>query len=130
MSQQFNEVRVATSGRATFDLSHHQVTTSDFGYLIPICYRDMVPNDDFVVKPSLFVRLAPMAFPAYARVKCRVHNFFVPYRILFKKWNSFLEGSTNLVPPYFTIANMRNMFADDKQFNSSANILRILAIVK
>ena len=46
MSQQFNEVRVGTSARSTFDLSHHQVTTSDFGYLIPICVRDMIPNDE------------------------------------------------------------------------------------
>ena len=82
MSQQFNEVRVGTSARSTFDLSHHQVTTSDFGYLIPICVRDMIPNDDFVVTPSVFCRLGSLAFPAYARITCRVHSFFVPFFLI------------------------------------------------
>ena len=34
MSQQFNEVRISTVARSTFDMKHHHVTTSDFGYII------------------------------------------------------------------------------------------------
>ena len=83
MSQLFNRIKVATSNRSTFDLSHHQVTTSDFGYIIPICYRDMLPNDDFVVKPNIFCRLAPLNVPTYGRIKCSVYHFFVPYRLLY-----------------------------------------------
>lgn len=118
MSQQFNEVRVANTARSTFDLSHHQVTTSDFGYLIPICVRDMVPNDDFVVKPSLFCRLAPLAFPTYGRIICRVHSFFVPYRILYGKWSEFItrSKSTNTIPPFFTVSTLRQALRSDPQF--------------
>lgn len=124
MSQQFNEVRVGNSARSTFDLSHHQVTTSDFGYLIPICVRDLVPNDDVVCKPSLFTRLAPMAFPAYGRITCRVHSFFVPYRILYPHWSEFITQSqaNNTIPPYFTVSVLRQALAADRQFNPDAEL--------
>lgn len=124
MSQQFNEVRVGNSARSTFDLSHHQVTTADFGYLIPICVRDLVPNDDVVCKPSLFTRLAPMAFPAYGRITCRVHSFFVPYRILYPHWNEFITQSqaNNTIPPYFTVSVLRQALAADRQFNPDAEL--------
>lgn len=124
MSQQFNEVRVGTSARSTFDLSHHQVTTSDFGYLIPICVRDMVPNDDFTVTPSLFARLGPFAFPAYARITCRVHSFFVPYRILYPHWSEFItqSPSNNTIPPYFTVSVLRQALNTDPQFSSTQGL--------
>lgn len=124
MSQVFNEVRVGTSARSTFDLSHHQVTTSDFGYLIPICVRDMVPNDDFVVKPNLFCRLAPLAVPTYGRIECRVHSFFVPYRILYPHWNEFITQSkaNNTVPPYFTQSVLSSALQSDPQFSSLSGL--------
>ena len=126
MSQQFNEVKVGNTSRSTFDLSHHQVTTSDFGYLIPICVRDMVPNDDFVVKPNLFCRLAPLALPTYGKITCRVHSFFVPYRLLFPHWNEFItqSSSNNTIPPFFTVSVLRQALNADPQFGSGTNLPR------
>lgn len=124
MSQQFNEVRVGNSSRSTFDLSHHQVTTSDFGYLIPICVRDLCPNDDVVCKPSLFARLAPLAFPTYGRITCRVHSYFVPYRILYPHWSEWItqSPSNNTIPPYFTVSTLRQALAADPQFSGSTGL--------
>lgn len=126
MSQQFNEVKVGNTSRSTFDLSHHQVTTSDFGYLIPICVRDMVPNDDFVVKPNIFCRLAPLALPTYGRITCRVHSFFVPYRLLYPHWNEFItqSSSNNTIPPFFTVSVLRQALNADPQFGSGTNLPR------
>lgn len=126
MSQLFNRIKVANAKRSTFDLSHHQVTTTDFGYLIPICVRDMVPNDDFVVTPNLFCRLAPMAFPTYGRITCRVHSFFVPYRILYGHWSEFITQSkaTNTTPPFFTVSVLRQALQNDKQFNPQGTLAR------
>lgn len=119
MSQLFSKIKVGNSKRSTFDLSHHQVTTSDFGYIIPICYRDMVPNDDFVVKPEVFVRLAPLASPAYGNIVCRLHHFFVPYRILYPQWDSFIvqDSSNNTVPPYFLASDLIDYLKTDKSVN-------------
>lgn len=117
MSQLFDKIKVGTSKRSTFDLSHHQVTTSDFGYLVPICYRDMVPNDDFVVTPNIFCRLSPLAVPVYGRITCRVHHFFVPYRILFPSWNAFItqDRNNNEIPPYFEFGYLQQALATDPQ---------------
>lgn len=122
MSQQFNEVKVASTARSTFDLSHHQVTTSDFGYLIPVCVRDLVPNDDVVVTPHAFCRLAPLAVPTYGRITARFHSFFVPYRILFRHWEAFITQSPSNyhIPPFFTVSVLRQALAVDPQFNEAA----------
>lgn len=124
MSQQFNEVRVASSARSTFDLSHHQVMTSDFGYLTPICVRDMVPGDDYVVTPSVFCRLAPLAVPTYGRIVCRVHSFFVPYRILYPHWHEFITQSSgnSTLPPYFTGSSLIQAIEADPQFSFSSGL--------
>lgn len=126
MSQLLNKIKVGNSKRSTFDLSHHQVTTSDFGYLIPICYRDMIPNDDFVVKPAVFCRLAPLAVPTYGRISCRLHHFFVPYRILYNDWDSFITGSSNnsTVPPYATSTDLDHVLLGDPQYNTSGQEIR------
>lgn len=126
MSQIFDKIKVASGKRSTFDLSHDQVTTSDFGYLVPICYRDMVPNDDFVVSPNIFTRLAPLAVPTYGRITCRVHHFFVPYRILYPHWDAFItQSSANLtVPPYFPASTLKQSLNLDPQFSDASTTLK------
>jgi len=123
----FDKIKVGGTKRSTFDLSHNQVTTSDFGYLIPICYRDMVPNDDFVITPHLFTRLSPLAVPTFtnAGIKCRVHHFFVPYRILYGHWDAFItqDKSNHTVPPYFTLSFLRQLLTLDSQFNGQGTPL-------
>lgn len=122
MSQLFNRIKVANAKRSTFDLSHHQVTTTDFGYLIPICYRDMLPNDDFVVNPRLFCRLSPLAVPTYGKIVARVHHFFVPYRILYPHWDAFItqSQSNQTIPPYLSVATIQSQLMYDKQYNSTS----------
>lgn len=129
MSQQFSKINIASTSRSTIDLSHHQVTTTDFGYIIPICVRDMVPNDDYVVKPSLFCRLTPLAFPTYGEITCRVHSFFVPYRILYPDWDKFIVNSSanQTVPPFLTVNDLYNELKNDPQhpdFVTSSSAVR------
>lgn len=123
MSQLFNKVRIGQTERNTFDLSHHQVTTADFGQLIPICYKDLLPNDDITVKPDIFVRLAPLATPAYAKIKARVFHFFVPYRVLYGYWDSFItqSSSNHTVPPYFTVEQLSTLLGDDPQIDPTSS---------
>ena len=118
MPQLFNKIKIGTTKRTTIDLSHQQVTTSDFGYIIPICVREIVPNDEFVVKPNVFVRLAPMAVPTYGRIKCKIFHFFVPNRIMFPDWDSFIgsDSTNNTVPPYALVSDLRAVLNNDPQF--------------
>lgn len=125
MSQLFNRMKVGAPSRSTFDLSHQQVTTSDFGYLIPICVRDMVPNDDFVVTPMMQIRTAALGLPTYARIKAKVFSFFVPYRILYPYWDAFItqDTSNHTVPPYFLVQTLRSAIATDPAIDPSSSIL-------
>lgn len=120
----FDSVKVSTGSRSTFDLSHHQVTTTDFGYLTPVCVREMLPNDDFTFHPRVFCRLAPTAKPFYGRIKCRLHHFFVPNRILWKYWDSFITDSTvglSLSVPYFTFGAIQTALQKDPQINGGSS---------
>lgn len=129
MSQLFDKIKVGSVKSSTFDLSHNQITTSDFGYLVPICYRDMVPNDDFTVKHDLFTRLAPLAVPTFtpSPIKVRVHNFFVPYRILFPHWDAFItqDPNNNYIPPYLTGSDIDQWVSRDKAYYSTSSSHRL-----
>ena len=102
MSQEFSRVKVSTNKRSSIDLSHDQVTSTDFGKLIPICVRECLPDDDISLDPRVFIRLAPLAVPTFGRIKARVHTFFVPNRILWCRWDRWITGTTNVSLPYFT----------------------------
>lgn len=119
MSQEFNNVKIQTNKRSTFDMSHHQVTTTDFGKIIPIACREVVPGDKWDINPKVFIRLFPMAAPTYGYIKCRVHTFFVPNRIMWKEWNNFIDGKSSQLPPYLTVGNICQWLATEKNFDSS-----------
>lgn len=102
MSQEFSRVKVSTNKRSSIDLSHDQVTSTDFGKIIPICVRECLPGDDISLDPRVFIRLAPLAVPTFGRIKARVHTFFVPNRILWKGWDRWITGTSNVSLPYFT----------------------------
>lgn len=126
MSQLFDKIKVGSVKSSTFDLSHNQITTSDFGYLVPICYRDMVPNDHFTVKHDLFTRLAPLAVPTFtpSPIKVRVHNFFVPYRILFPHWDAFItqDPNNNYIPPFLQGSDIMQWEGKDKAFTPGSDL--------
>lgn len=117
MSQEFKNVKVSTGRRSTFDLSHDQVTSSDFGKIIPIMCRECLPGDKWTVDPNVFVRLAPLAVPTYGRIKCRVHTFFVPNRILWRDWDNYIVGNSQSLPPYMTVSTLAQIFMLDPAFD-------------
>ena len=119
MSQEFNSVKIAINKRSTFDMSHHQVTTSDFGKIIPIACREVLPGDKWTIDPKVFIRLFPLAAPTYGYIKCRVHTFFVPNRIMWREWDNYISGKSQQTPPYLTVGNMCHWLATEKNFDSS-----------
>lgn len=117
MSQEFSKFKIGITKRNTFDRSHHQVTTSDFGKLIPICCREVLPGDKWEIDPQVFIRLFPLAAPTYGYIKCRVHTFFVPNRIMWKEWDNYISGKSSQIPPYVTVGNMGQWLSSEKNFD-------------
>jgi len=75
-----------------FDLSHEVKGVNDMGNLIPIYYEDVIPGDRFNIKANVVIRFNPMVSPLLHAVKMKVYYFFVPYRLVWDEWETFITG--------------------------------------
>lgn len=101
----FNSVAVRKPSRNTFDLSHDIKLSGDMGELIPILSEEVLPGDVWRLRSETLVRLAPMVAPVMHRVNINIEYFFVPNRIIWPNWESFISppesNSTPPAHPYF-----------------------------
>lgn len=82
------EVKNKTS-RSAFDLSRRVISSAKCGELLPCFVEDMLPGDHIKINPSLFTRLAPLNTSNFARINQYVNFYFVPYRLLYRDFNTF-----------------------------------------
>lgn len=92
MSKIFEKIGAGKPRMSSFDLSHEKKLTFNMGELIPILVQEILPSDRFSVKTEAMMRLAPMIAPIMHRVDLTVHYFFVPNRIIWKGWETFITG--------------------------------------
>jgi hypothetical protein len=92
MSNIFNINAFSKPRYNAFDLSHEKKLSCNMGDLVPIFLEEIVPGDKFKVRTELLVRLAPMIAPVMHRVNVFIHFFFVPNRIVWDNWESFITG--------------------------------------
>lgn len=79
--------------RSQHDLSFIHSLSLDMGYLVPLGAIDVLPGDSMRVAASVLARVAPLAKPVMHPVEIRVHNWFVPNRILWDDWEDFIVGN-------------------------------------
>lgn len=63
------------------------------GYLVPLACIDVLPGDTFISKVNMLARVAPLEKPVMHPVEIRVHNWFVPNRIIWDDWEDFIVGN-------------------------------------
>ena len=99
----FQSVQALRPGMSVFDLSYMKTFTCDMGQLIPIMADEMVPGDVFKIGNQSVIRFQPLVAPILHEINAYVHYFFVPYRLLWSNWESFIsggaDGSDASVPP-------------------------------
>lgn len=78
--------------RSMFDLSHERKYTCDMGALVPSFVQEVLPGDTFNCLTNAVVRLSPLLSPMMHRVDIFTHYYFVPYRLLWNNWQSFITG--------------------------------------
>lgn len=88
----FNTVELRRPQRSTFDLSHDKRLSMQMGYLYPVVVQECVPTDSFNGSTEILVRLAPLLAPIYDQVQVFYHCFFVPMRLLWDEWETFITG--------------------------------------
>lgn len=98
MNQKRNQnVQVAVNKKFKHDLSHQHLTTIDWFRLQPIGCMEMVAGDKFDFNVRTLIEASPLATKVYGSAHLDIHAFFVPFRILWKDWNSYYygDGSNN-----------------------------------
>lgn len=86
------KVKALNPPKSVFNLSYEKKFDFDFGQLIPVCCEEMVPGDVFKVGNEIVIRFNPLFAPILQEINAYVHYFFVPTRIIFDDWESFITG--------------------------------------
>lgn len=78
--------------RSLHSLSHYRNLTCDMGELVPISCTEVLAGDTFQHVTSLLVRTNPLLAPVMHPVHAKVHHWFVPFRLIWDDWESFITG--------------------------------------
>lgn len=104
-----NSVQLTKPNRNAFDLTHDLKLSMRMGELVPTLCMECVPGDTHILGTESLFRLAPLVAPMMHRVDVTHHYFFVPYRLLWKQWEDFVNSFNTQINrplmPYSIINN-------------------------
>lgn len=110
MSRIFSQTPVKRPKRNVFDLSHTRKLSCNMGQLVPILCQEVVPGDKFRGSTQILARMAPMLAPVMHSVNVYTHFFFVPNRLIWDDWESFItggpDGTSSPSFPRFRLVNL------------------------
>lgn len=98
---------------SSFDMSHEHKTSLAFGKIAPVFLQEVLPGDKWHISTSAFLRTMPLLSPMMHKLDLKVRFFFVPNRLIWHQWESFIsqgraevfgsssDPSSNLVVPSF-----------------------------
>ena len=95
LSKVFNKVPVKVMDRSGFDMSHENLFSAKIGTLIPASVEEVLPGDVVSVGGAVSVELPPLATNFKGRLDAKLETFFVPNRIIWKGWQSFITQDIN-----------------------------------
>lgn len=82
MAKLFNNVGGLKPSRSAFNLSQSCVLDADFGEIIPVYARKVVPGDIFQMSQEAVIRTTPLVTPIYSGIDFKTYTFFMPLRLL------------------------------------------------
>lgn len=78
--------------RYKHSLSYYRLLTCNMGLLIPAGVVEVLPGDTFQHSTSLFMRLSPLVTPPMHPVVATIHQWYVPFRLVWDNFESFITG--------------------------------------
>ncbi|MEM2002689.1 MAG: major capsid protein [Candidatus Methanomethylicaceae archaeon] len=81
--------------RNKFSLSNTKLLSCDMGELVPIGLTEVLPGDTFQHATSLLLRVSPLLAPVMHTVHVRIHHWFVPHRLVWEDFESFITGGAD-----------------------------------
>lgn len=92
----FESVPVQIPDRSGFDLSHEVLTTAKCGTVVPITHFEVLPGDTISMGSMLKVTLPPFAVPFMGRIDAELTAAFIPNRLLWAGWQSFITNNNGI----------------------------------
>ena len=103
-------------GRTAFDVSEKSIFDADIGRLTPVVIKEVLPGDIVDIESKFVIRAQPLVVPIYHKITAYVHYFYVPNRIIWKDWESFITGGVtgdlSIPPPIFTSEDFEDFRVD------------------
>lgn len=96
MQNLFDQIEVRIPGTSTFDLSHDLKTTLEMGKLVPTLCQEVLPGDRWQISSESLFRMMPMVAPIMHKVDIYMHYWFVPNRITWDGWETFITGGEEI----------------------------------
>lgn len=111
-------IKTATEQFHGADLSTDSLVTLDFFRMVPLHVQPVMPKAKYSVKYGTEIRVAPLVKPMFGNMQVTYRSYFVPYRVIFENWNSFITDSVeNNIKvtrvPHFNVAVFISDFRDD-----------------
>lgn len=78
--------------RSKQNLSHYVLQSMDMGKLVPCGTVEVLPGDSFQHRMNALMRLSPLNTPVMHPVHVTMHCWFVPNRLTWSNWESFITG--------------------------------------
>lgn len=86
--------------RSAFDLSFRNAFTAKVGELLPVMVKEVIPGDKFKLGVESFTRTMPVNSAAYTRIKEYYDFFFVPNRLLWRYFDSYITDMSQINPQF------------------------------
>ena len=101
----FSKVKMTKPKSNIFPMAPERKMSFKMGELTPHFVMDCVPGDHIQLSTSVLLRFVPLIAPIMHQVSLYQHFYFVPNRILWPNWESFITGGEDgfdvTVAPYF-----------------------------
>lgn len=94
----FNTTPVRVPNKSGFNLDHEVLGTLPVGTLVPYLCDEIVPGTKVSLGMLANVELPPMATPFNGKVDLEAQAFFVPTRLLWQGWKSFISRQNQFDP--------------------------------
>ena len=94
--QMYDQINLQDQQKSGFDLSYYSKGTGRLGRIIPTRCLEVLPGDSMTGKSSAALQFEPLAVPILSNMDVRQEHFYVPNRILWKNWESFITGGRNM----------------------------------
>lgn len=92
MASFFDFVKAPELKKYKYDLSNEVKFSGRVGDLIPFSWDFLSPGDSVTKNSYQFLRTAPMMHPIFQKMNVDVHHFFVPLRLIWDDFESFITG--------------------------------------